>query len=157
MSIRMQTERKKYLQATSFDQSVERQAGPSGLAVRVPSDVSIWPPAALFGAVYASAVVRHFGVGLTVILEKWGDVFHSRADEKRRRGQADINKENSEATRLQRFGRRDGGRGRHDLFTPHDVAMMYLFHAMEPEVVMAYLRGCEEMAAARERKGLKRR
>ena len=41
--------------------SLERRFGPSGSAARVPSDMSIWPPAALFDAVYASAVLDHFG------------------------------------------------------------------------------------------------
>ncbi len=58
-----------------LDQRLERVAGPSGSVVRVPSDMDIWPPAALFDAVYASAVVHHFGFALMIILEKWGDVF----------------------------------------------------------------------------------
>ena len=41
--------------------SLERRFGPPGSAARVPSDMSIWPPAALFDAVYASAVLDHFG------------------------------------------------------------------------------------------------
>jgi hypothetical protein len=59
-----------------FNQSSEPLAGPSGSAVRVLSDMSIWPPAGLFDAVYASAVVHHFGVAVADILEKWGDVFY---------------------------------------------------------------------------------
>ncbi len=45
-------------------------------AVRVPSNMSIWPPTALFDAVYASAVLHHFGFTPTHISEKWGDVFY---------------------------------------------------------------------------------
>jgi hypothetical protein len=36
--------------------------------------MSIWPPAVLFDAVYASAVLHRFGFGVMGILEKWGDV-----------------------------------------------------------------------------------
>jgi hypothetical protein len=134
-----------------FDQSLgfERVAGPSGSAVRVPTDTSIWPPAVLFDAVYAGAVVHHFGFGLAVILEKWGDVFYpvgptkaAHADDKRRRDQE------------QRYKRHNRRRSRHNAIDPHDVVMMYRFQAMEPEKVRAYLKGCEEMAAASERKGL---
>ena len=134
-----------------FNQSGEPVAGPSGSAVRVPgpSNMSIWPPAVLFDAVYAGAVVHHFGFGLAVILEKWGDVFYpvgptkaAHADDKRRRDQE------------QRYERRGRRRGRHDGINPFDVVMMYRFQAMEPEKVRAYLRGCEEMAAASERKRL---
>jgi hypothetical protein len=45
-------------------------------------------------------------------------------------------------------------RGIHDAINPHDVVMMYRFQAMEPEEVRAYLEGCQEMAAAGERKEL---
>ena len=126
-----------------FRQDLELAAGPSGSAVRVPSDVSIWPPAALFDAVYASAVVRHFGFALTEISEKWGDVFYP--------DPADADKEDSSRRSRQR---RYEKRGIHDAIDPHDVVMMYRFQAMEPEKVRAYLKGCEELAAAGERKGL---
>jgi hypothetical protein len=55
-----------------FERSLERVFS-SGSAVRVPSNMSIWPPVALFDAVYASAVLYHFGFSVTDILEKWGD------------------------------------------------------------------------------------
>ncbi len=32
--------------------------------------MDMWPPAALFDAVYASVVVHHFGCRLTVVLER---------------------------------------------------------------------------------------
>src|SRR6266850_895477 len=50
--------------------------------------------------------------------------------------------------------RRVTGIATHDAIHPIDVAMMYRFMAMEPENVRAYLKECEEVAAARERKGL---
>jgi len=144
-----------------FDQSLERFAGPSGSAVRVPSDMSIWPPAALFDAVYASAVVKNFGFKPTDILEKWGGLFYpgrpteaAHADDKRRRDQADADKENSNRQRQRRNKRRSGKGGIHDLIDPHDAVMIYRFLAMEPENVRAYLKGCEEVVAARERKTL---
>jgi len=148
-----------------FRESLERQAGPSGSAVRLPSDMSIWPPAALFDAVYASTVVHHFGVALGVILEKWGDVFYpggptkpAYADDRRRHGQADGDRESStkqKIAREQHHERHTSNRERGIRYAePCDLVMMYRCQAMDPEEVRAYLRGCEEMAAARERKGL---
>src|SRR6266481_6433864 len=103
---------------------------PSGSAVHVPSNMSIWPPTVLFDAVYASAVLHHFGFAPMHIYEKWMGVFYPGGptkavdtDDKRR----------------------------------HDMVMMIRFMAMEPEKVRAYLEGCEEMAAAGERKGLEER
>jgi len=82
-----------------FRESLERQAGPSGLAVRLPPDMSIWPPPMLFDAVYASAVAHYFGVASTDMLEKWADMFYpgrstkpAYADDQRRRDQADAEK-----------------------------------------------------------------
>jgi hypothetical protein len=43
-----------------FRQDLKRVAGPSGLAVRVPSDMSICPPAALFEC----CLREHSGVSL---------------------------------------------------------------------------------------------
>jgi len=145
-----------------FDQSLERQAGPSGSAVRVPSDTSIWPTSALFDAIYASAVVHHFGFALVAVLKKWEDVFYPggptmavHVDDRRRRDQADADKENSSKTARQKcYDRRDRRRGIHGAIDPYDVVMMYRFQAMEPDKVRSYLKGCAEMVAARERKGL---
>jgi hypothetical protein len=53
-----------------FNLLLERFTRPSGLAVHLPSDLSLWPPDALFDVVYASAVVRKFGVKVMDILEK---------------------------------------------------------------------------------------
>jgi hypothetical protein len=68
--------------------------------------MSIWPPAALFDAVYVSTVVHHFGFSRAKILEKWGDVFYpgvstkvAHIDDKRRGNQADADKQNSNGTR----------------------------------------------------------
>ena len=145
-----------------FDQPLELAAGPSGSAVYVPPDMSIWPTAALFDAVYASAVMHHFGFALVVVLKKWEDVFYPggptkavHVDDKRRRDQADADKENSSKTAQQKcYNRRDRRRGIHGAIDPYDVVMMCRFQAMEPDKVRSYLQGCEEMVAARERKGL---
>jgi hypothetical protein len=141
-----------------FDQAFEPATGPSGSVVRVPSDMSLWPPAVLFDAVYASAVMYHFGPALTEILEKWGDVFcpsvptkTAHIDDERGLDQADADKENSspkKAARQRRYNRRDRR------IDPHDAVMMCRFLAMEPENVRAYLKGCEEMVAAGDRKAL---
>jgi hypothetical protein len=148
----------------AFDPRIMPFAGPSGSAVRVPSDMSIWPPAVLFDAVYAGAVVRHFGVAVADILKKWGDVFYpggptkaALAEDQRRRDGADADKKKysqQKVDRRQRQEMRDERRGTHDAIDPLDLVMMYRFKAMEPEKVRAYLKGCEEVAVAREHKGL---
>jgi hypothetical protein len=133
-----------------FDRSLEGVAGRSGSALRVPSDMSTWPPPALFDAVYASAVVRHFGIAMKDVSKRWEGVFGpmeaAHTNDKRRRDHADADKDDT--PRKRRCGRR-GGR---DTIHPHDIVMMYRFLAMEPENVRAYLDGCEEMATAAERK-----
>jgi len=87
--------------------------------------MSIWPPAALFDAVYASAVLHHFGFTVTDISEKWGEVFYpggpTKVYDRRRRDQADADKENSSrqiAARQQRYERRDGRHGNRDAIDP---------------------------------------
>lgn len=145
-----------------FDQDLKRAAGPSGKAVRVPSDMSTWPPAVFFDAVYASAVVHHFGFGVTDILEKWGDMFYTpmktaHTNGKHRRDRADADEDNSNGLTVaqqRHYDRRGGRRSRHNAIHPHDVLMMYRFKAMEPEKVMAYIKGCKEIAAEKERKEL---
>jgi hypothetical protein len=141
-----------------FDQSLELFAGPSGPAARLPSDMSIGPPPALFDAVYASAVVHHFGGALTEILENWGDVFYytsggptkaAHADYRCRHDQADVNKESHSPQKAIRLSER-----RERRIDPHDMVMMHRFMAREPETVRAYPKGCEDVAATRERKVL---
>lgn len=144
-----------------FDESLEQTFKFSGSAARVPSDMSIWPPAALFDAVYASAVLRNFGTTGTEISEKWEDVFYydgftkvAHPDDRRRRVQADADKENSnmqDAARQQRYERRNR---RRNVMDPFDLVMMYPFREMGPENVAAYFKGCEEVVAAREQKRL---
>jgi len=140
-----------------FNRSLEgtARAGCSGSALRVPSDMSTWPPPALFDAVYASAVVRHFGIAIEDVLKRWEGVFYpegtmkaAHTNDERRRDHADAEKDDN--PRQRRHGR-CGGR---DTTHPHDIVMMYRFLAMEPENVRAYLNGCEEMAAAGERKAV---
>jgi hypothetical protein len=145
----------------AFDQLMMPFAGPSGSAVRIPSDLSIWHPTVLFDAVYAGTVVRHFGVAVADILNKWGDVFYpggptkaAHADDKRRCDRADANKGkyHPAESRRRRQEMRDAAK---TMLLTLDVAMMYRFQAMEPEKVRDYLKGCEEAAAAaREHKGL---
>jgi len=121
----------------------------------------------LFDAVYASAVLHHFGFAPMHIYEKWMGVFYPGGptkavdtDDKRRHDQANTDQANikvqDEARQLRR-DRRGKMRDIHDGFGPHDMVMMIRFMAMEPEKVRAYLEGCEEMAAAGERKGLEER
>jgi hypothetical protein len=141
-----------------FDQDLKRAAGPSGTAVRVPSDMSTWPPTVFFDAVYASAVVHHFGFGVTDILEKWGDMFYTpmktaHTNDKHRRDEENSSS-GHKAARQRHYEGRDGRRSRHNAIHPHDVLMMYQFKAMEPEKVMAYIKGCREIEAQKERKEL---
>src|SRR5882672_6804612 len=79
-----------------FNRDLEPIARPSGSAVRVPSDMSVWPPAALFDAVYAGAVVHHFGIKEPDFLKNWEGAFYSgggpmkaaQADDRQRNDQA---------------------------------------------------------------------
>jgi trans-aconitate methyltransferase len=151
-----------------FDRSIEMVASPSGSAVRVPADMSAWPPSTLFDAVYASAVVRHFGSAVKDALKKWEDVFYPggpmkavHVDIKRRRDQSNADKENcimqkeARQQRLdQRNGRTNGRHGRHDDVSPSDLILIYRCMAMEAEDVRAYLEGCKEMAVVGERNAL---
>jgi hypothetical protein len=111
---------------------------------------------ALFDAIYASAVVHHFGIEKRDALKRWEDVLYSgepmkvaHTDIKSRRDPT-----NPDTARQERCGRRNGRRGVHDAIHPHDVLMMYQFQAMEPETVRAYMDASEEMAVAAERKAL---
>lgn len=142
-------------------QSLELVAAPSGSALRIPSDLSYWPPTALFEAVYASAVVHHFGV--TDNPEKWVDVFYpggliqaAHADHKSQHSQVNINnnKDNSNGQVPRCYERHHRWRGKHDAVDPYDVLINYRFKAMGPERVRTYMKRCEEMVATRERKGL---
>jgi hypothetical protein len=146
-----------------FDQSL-KEFYKIFLSAHLPSDMSIWPPTVLFDAVYAGAVLYNFAV--TDIVGKWGDVFCPEApacaddSDRRRCDQADFNKEDSgrrqnAAQNQCREGEGRGGRrSNRDVIDPYDLVMMYQFQAMEPEKVKAYVKGIEEMAAGRERKGL---
>jgi hypothetical protein len=60
-----------------FDLSIQ-PAGLPGQAIRVPSSdakKSKWPPPSLFEAIYASAVIRHFGDIPATLLKKWEVAF----------------------------------------------------------------------------------
>jgi hypothetical protein len=144
-----------------FDQSLGQFLGPLGSAVRMPSDMSSWPPTVLFEAIYASTVLNHFGFAPTHIKEKWGDVFYpggptkaAHTDDERRHDRGDANKELSERQKASRQRRYERCNGRYSRMHPLDMLMMYRFSAMEPEDVRAYLKECEEIAVARERNRL---
>jgi len=82
-----------------FDRSLEGFAGRTGSALRVPSGMSAWPPPALFDAVYASAVMRHFGIAMEDVLKRWEGVFGpmkaAHANDKRQRDYADAEKDDT--------------------------------------------------------------
>jgi hypothetical protein len=106
-------------------------------------------------AVYASAVVHHFGfTPVTDIPEKRVDVFYpggliqaAHADRKFQHSNG------QQVTRQRCYERRHRKRSKDDV-DPYDVLMNYRFKAMGPEQVRTYMNQCEEMVAARERKGL---
>ncbi|TFY63086.1 hypothetical protein EVG20_g6467 [Dentipellis fragilis] len=91
-----------------------------GRAIRTPDEMSEWPPTMLFDAVYASAVLHHFGVVPPRTLDPWNDIFYSgerttteQVDEQRRREQEAKEDEQTEQSRLERneryMQRRTGG------------------------------------------------
>ena len=141
-----------------FNKAAERPAGPSGTVVRVPSNKSIWPPALLFDAVYASAVVHNFGFVATDIVEKWWDAFPGGptkampTNDKDRHDQtyADDSEENTNRQKPARQ-RRYKRRGIHGALDYLDIVMIHRCMVIGPENVRAYLEECNEMAAARER------
>lgn len=95
----------------------------TGDKVRVPSNRDKWPPPMFFDAVYASAVLHHFGPETKGILVRWGDVFYpngpmtaARADAKRRCNEADAKNEKSmkqKEARQRRFEARNAGQEEH--------------------------------------------
>jgi len=90
-------------------------------------------------------------VAVTDILEKWGDVFYPNGPTKAAHTE---NYSQQKAAQQRCYGRCEGRHGTHNPIDPYDVFMMYQFKAIEPEKVRAYLKGCEEVAAAQEHKGL---
>jgi len=141
-----------------------RATGDSGLVLRTPANMSRWPPNMLFHAVYASAVVKHFGAALEDIVQKWEGSFYpggpakaARAGDERRHGQANADEEKSQRQKIERqicHDKYSRGHGTADAIDFLDVVMMYRCSAMEPEDARAYVEGCEEMVAVRERKRL---
>lgn len=90
-------------QAHLFDASYPRLL-PAGPVVHVPNDLADWPPAVLFDAIYASAVVHHFNAFTQGFLDGWETKFYPRgltttalalADDQRRHGQAAVEKDNA--------------------------------------------------------------
>ena len=132
-----------------------------GSAIRAPSDMSMWPPTVLFDAVYASAVWHHFHA--TNEFEKWKDVFYppdgpmtaAKADGKRQDGQSEPDKKNKDEqnTKRKQCAESRAKKGA-DAMDSFDMVMMCRYMQMGPEKTRVYLKQCEEMAAAREHKGL---
>ncbi|KAI0256499.1 hypothetical protein BJV78DRAFT_1081731, partial [Lactifluus subvellereus] len=144
-----------------FDRSLESHAGHSGSAVRVSRDRSTWPPAALFDALYATAVTYHFGVAMDDVLKKWKAVFYpsgpmkaSCTDDKHRRDADKENYNEQKPARQRRYEKRNERRGMCGGFDAFDALMMYPLMMVPAENVREYLKGREEMAAATKRKGL---
>ncbi|TFY69235.1 hypothetical protein EVG20_g3230 [Dentipellis fragilis] len=80
-----------------------------GRAIRTPEKMSEWPPTVLFDAVYASAVLHHFGVIPPKTLDPWNDIFYpgertatEQVDEQRRREEEAKEDEQTEQSRLER-------------------------------------------------------
>lgn len=115
----------------------------SGSEIRVPSDMSAWPPGVLFDALYASIVWHHFGK--TDELKKWKNVLPWWAYNRSARRQ----EESAESTTALGESWQEGNAM--DFF---DMVMMCPFMAMGPDKTKAYLKECEEMAKTKERKAL---
>ncbi|KAH9962098.1 hypothetical protein BGW80DRAFT_1356783, partial [Lactifluus volemus] len=133
------------------------EASLSGSAARIPADKSIRPPDALFDAVYASAVLHHFGVSMNETLVNWRVVFYpgwpmkaADVDNKRRCDQADADKENCD---VQKAVGHPSYKSCDEEEEPDPLTMCRL-QAMSPKQARAYLKGCDEVAAAKWRKGL---
>jgi len=96
---------------------------PSGTEIRVPRDKSDWPPTVPFEAVYASAVMEHFGVcsvGIDNALKKLDYLLCPTADDKPSRDEAAI----------RGMGVcRPGG----PTFDAYDMLLIYPFIATTPE------------------------
>lgn len=56
--------------------SSTQRSFPTGSQVRVPSNMADWPPDILFDYVYASAVIKHFGIIEEGRLLKWRDTYY---------------------------------------------------------------------------------
>lgn len=124
----------------------------SGQAIRTPADMSEWPPAVLFDAVYASAVMRNFGVLDPALLDEWVHEFYpagpttsAHTDLQRQDVVASENSNQQVGDELC-----DGGRTP-DVF---DLLFFLPYIRMQPEDVMRYLNECREAAAAKEREEL---
>ena len=144
-----------------FDLSMQPHIGVSGQAIHVPSSddkKSNWPPTSLFEAIYASAIMCHFGAVPVDLFKSWEKVFYEpdRTSNKCQHDQADAKKENCKRQKTEQQQcyneqqrHRDGGG-----FDAFDVLMMIPFMVMPAEKARDYFDGCEKMAAEKEQEGL---
>ena len=137
--------------------------------IQVPADTSSWPPASLFEAAFANAVVRHFHVEndyqpFLKVLKKWDGMFYpggsmttKRAEKRRHDHDADIAEESPEhksrkKTETDVLRSVPGTGGIPDdwcgAIDPFDYLRILPYIAMGAEKTKKYLEECEEIAAA---------
>jgi hypothetical protein len=127
--------------------------------IQVPPGTSNWPPASLFEAVFANAVVRHFHTKnnndeFLEVLKKWDGMFYpasgfmttERASGKRR---YDHDAEESTVYKKRKEDRAQRAKKHaQDDWSGDDVFDYLRILAMGPEKTKKYLEECEEIAAA---------
>ncbi|KAF8889519.1 hypothetical protein CPB84DRAFT_1837553 [Gymnopilus junonius] len=134
-------------------------APPSGIPIRL-SDTPDWPPASLFDAVYATAVLRHFGAQELKIkvTTTWNDTFcpdgvmnQAHAEKKARNDSETANLDKAQQQSLARQARLKARAGRAVPDTL-DMLMVLPYILVPPNELQATLRKAEEKALAAEQR-----
>ena len=147
-----------------FDLSVH-PVGLPGQAIRLPANDAErfkWPPSSLFDAMYASAVIHHFGDIPAKLFKKWEAVFYppdgpskaGETDDKYWHAQADVEKMHHEKQRTEQQQHYEKWQCRHGDFDAFDVLRLVPFMVMPAEKARDYLKECERVAVAKEHEGL---
>lgn len=140
-------EKKRYTAHVFDSRALESGGGFSGCAIRVSKDKSSWPPTVLFDAVYASAVIHHFGELPDDILKTWESIYYPGGIKNLTRAQV----AEEAAARDEHRRRRNDGRGTLDGF---DLLRILPYIVAGPEQSMRNMKERQEAAAAREREEL---
>ena len=117
------------------------------------SDADSWPPAILFDAVYASAVLHHFGTQelKDEVSTNWMSTFyHEEIRNRDQVGHKEITKEETEKQAQERQQRRTSRTAQDTL----DILLYLSYMSVPPEKCQAMLKEAEEEAHAAERRSL---
>lgn len=114
---------------------------PSGSVVRSPEDNINWPPDVLFDAVYAAAVVRHFGVSMKVAVARWLKMYYPangsmncrQVEEQRRLARSAQIKQRREKEDLDTRAGSEASESDHGGLDSFDVLRFLPFICMPPE------------------------